>query len=150
MRPAPAKPVCGYPSSDPQWFGPYYYITNVSGPNEACGIQYVAKVVGGPGPTTIHMSQSTTISNSFSANVDIGAEIVNAGVGFDVTSVNTTTLQCDLSIPQGKYGAIEAYPLYNVYSYDVMYSPFIGSPYKIGEGNASKAVGVFYLTYTWN
>ena len=150
LRPAPAKPVCGYPSLEPQWFGPYYYITNVSGPYEACGIQYVAKVVGGPGPTTIHMSQSTTISNSFSANVDIGAEVVSAGVGFDVTSGYTTTLQCDLSIPQGKYGAIEAYPLYNVYSYDVMYSPFIGSPYKIGEGNASKAVGVFYLTYTWN
>jgi len=150
LRPAPAKPVCGYPSLEPQWGNPCYYITNVSGPYEAWGTQYVAKAAGGPGPTTIHMSQSTSISNSFSANVSVSADVVTAGVGFSVTASYTTTLQCDLSIPAGIYGAIEAYPIYNVYNYDVMYNPFIGSPYKAGEGNASKAVGVFYLTYTWN
>jgi len=149
VKPVPAKPIPGYPSLEPQWGWPYYYITNVSGPYEAWGIQYVAKVAGGPGPTTIHMSQSASISNSFSANVNVSADVVSAGVGFNVTGTYTTTFECDLSIPAGCYGAIEAHPIYDVYSYDVMYNPASGNPYKVGNGSASKAVGVFYYKYTW-
>lgn len=117
------KPIYGHPSLEPQWGSTYYYITNVSEPYEAWGTQYVAKVAGGPGPTTIHMSQSTSISNSFSANVSVSADVVTAGVGFSVTA-SFTTLQCDLSIPADSYGAIEAYPIYDVYNYDIMYNPF--------------------------
>lgn len=127
-----------------------YYIANVNGPYESCAWQYNAIVSGGPGPITLHMSQTTTVSNSFHASVSINPKIVSAGVGFDVTHSREISLQCDFPVPAGKYGSIEAHTIYDSYSYDIMYDPIFGSPYRAGSGTASKAVGIFYLTYTWS
>lgn len=131
-----------------QWLFTRYYITNVNGPYKAWGTDCIAKFAGEFGPTTIHVSQSTSISNSFSANV--GAKVVSAGLGFSVTASRTATLSGSLSIPSGKLGAVEVHPIYDAYNYDVVYKPLLGSPYKAGRGSALKAIGIFYLKYTWS
>ncbi len=139
-----------YGSITPLWDHPGYYITNVKGPYEFYDASYLAKVAGGLGLSTIHMIQTTTVSNSFHASIGIDPKVVNTGVGFDVTQSREVMLQCGLPIPAGKYGAIEAHTIYDSYNYDIVYSPVFGSPYKVGYGNANKAIGIFYLTYTWS
>ncbi len=145
------KPTPIYPSLEHQWGITYYYVTNVTKPYEDWNMQYIAKIVGSSDsvPITIYLLQSEEIPNSFNANVGVSAKVVSANVGFDLTRTYITTLQNNLSIPVYSYGVIEAYPVYEVYNYNVMYKPFIGSPYKIGYGNANRAVGVFYLKYVW-
>ena len=149
-KPLFANPLLPHNSFKFQWCFPRYYITNVNGPYEAWGTNCIAKFAGEFGPTTIHVSQSTSISNSFSADASVSAKVVSARVGFSVTASRTATLSGDLSIPSGKLGVIEVYPIYDAYNYDVMYNPLLGSPYKAGRGSARKAVGIFYLKYIWS
>ena len=147
-KPLFANPTSPHNSFKPKWGFPRYYITNVNGPYEVWGTNCIAKFAGEFGPTTIHVSQSTSISNSFSAN--ISAKIVSTGLGFNVTVTHITTLSDDLSIPSGKLEAIEVHPIYDNYNYDVMYNPLFGSPYKAERGSARKAIGIFYLKYIWS
>ncbi len=127
-----------------------YYMTNVRGSYESYAWQYSAIVSGGSGPITLHMSRTTTVSDSFHANVGINAKIVSVGVGFDVTRSREVSLRCDFPVPAGKYDSVEAHTIYDSYNYDTMYGSIFGSPYRVGSGTASKAVGIFYLTYTWS
>ena len=149
-KPLPENPTSPRNSVTPKWGHPHYYITNVRGPYKTCGVYDVGTANGGPGPTTIHLSETKTVSNSFSANVGVSADVVSAGVGFNVTASQSITYSDDLFIPLGKYGEIDAHPIYDTYTYDVMYNPLLGSPYKVGEGEANKATGVYFVTYTWS
>ena len=149
-EPLPANPIRNHNFLGIQWSFPHYYIANVSRLYEAWTTPCIAEFVGNTGPTTIHMSQSTTISNFFDANVDISAKVVSAGVGFSVTAKHTVPLTNSISIPSGKSGAIEVYPIYEIYDYDVMHKAFSGPSHKIGKGRAGRAVGIFYLTYIWS
>ena len=127
-----------------------YYITNVSGPYEMWGTHYIDTNEGsGPGSSTIFMLGRESIPNLFNTNTNATANVISKGVGFSVTKIYNPVVKCSLSIHNNTSGAIEVYPIYDVYHYDVMYKPLIGKAYKVGKGDASKAVGIFYLKYIW-
>jgi len=135
----------------PQWGQiAYYYISNKTGPSEAWGTTRIATTSGGPGPGTLTLGQTVTVSNSFSANVGVTAGVVSAGLGFNVTVSTQWSCSYAAQIPSGQHATINAYPVYDCYSYDVWYNPKIGDAYKAGNGSAKQSVGVAYVVSYWH
>lgn len=130
-----------------------YYVTNISGPYEMWGTHSIdGAISSGPGKATIYISGRELIPNLFNTNTKVTASVISEGVGFSVTKSYNPVVECSLTTnsPSGVIeGAIEVYPIYDVYHYDVMYKPLIGKAYKVGKGSASKAVGIFCLKYTY-
>ncbi|MFI1939636.1 hypothetical protein ACH44C_21075 [Streptomyces purpureus] len=89
-----------------------------------------------------------TIEKAVSAltkrEVAIDVKYISLGMGWDVQKTYTVSNQTRYEVPKGKFGVIEAYPLYNLYkgtAYDAT-----GSPY--GTVYAYKPVGVCFNQYT--
>lgn len=118
--------------------------------NEAWGTTRVATTSGGPGPGSLALGQTVTVSNSFSANVGITADKVTAGVGFNVVGTNQWACSYAAQIPAGQHATINAYPVYDCYSYDVWYNPKDGFAYKAGSGSAKKSVGIAFVISYWH
>ena len=56
-------------------------------------------MVQGNGPTTIAIDISRTVRNSFSATVSVSAEVVTAGVGFNVEASETVAYKSSTAVP---------------------------------------------------
>ncbi|MEV7029321.1 hypothetical protein AB0N99_03725 [Streptomyces sp. NPDC093272] len=98
-------------------------------------------VVQGRGPMTLTLTAMETVSNTKSATITITAEAVSGAVGFDVTKSRTKSMAGSWNVPRGKFGTLNAYPLYREYSFNV-YSKITGKV--VGKGTARKAVGYRY------
>lgn len=117
-----------------------------------CGINHVKyhglvqgkssiAVVQGRGPMALTLTATETVSNTKSASITVAAEPVSAAVGFDVTKSRTKSMAGSWNVPRGKFGTLNAYPLYKKYSFSV-YSKITGR--SVGTGTALKAVGYRY------
>ncbi|MFB7245349.1 hypothetical protein CW362_30045 [Streptomyces populi] len=117
-----------------------------------CGIDHVKyhglvrgkhsiAVVQGRGPMTLTLTAIETVSNSESATITVAAGAVSGAVGFDVTKSRTKSMAGSWNVPRGKFGTLNAYPLYKKYSFNV-YSKITGR--SVGKGTALKAVGYRY------
>jgi hypothetical protein len=98
-------------------------------------------VVQGRGPMTLTLTAMETVSNTKSASITVSAEPVSAAVGFDVTKSRTKSMAGSWNVPRGKFGTLNAYPLYQEYSFNV-YSKITGE--SVGKGTARKAIGYRY------
>jgi hypothetical protein len=104
-------------------------------------------MVQGNGPTTIGIDITRTVKNSFSSTVSVSAEVVSAGVGFNVERSETVTYRSSTSVPNGACGTLRAYNVFYEYGFEVWQEPFIGSDRKIGSGTARDFQGIeFRLT----
>jgi hypothetical protein len=104
-------------------------------------------MVQGNGPTTIGIDLTRTVKNSFSSSVSVSAEVVSAGVGFNVERTESVTYRSSTSVPNGACWTLRAYNVFYEYGFEVWEEPFIGSDKKIGSGSARDFQGIeFRLT----
>jgi hypothetical protein len=101
------------------------------------------------------MSTTVTVSHSYSANVDITAGAVSAGVGFNVSWSTTTGTSYSLTMPPGTTWIIYAGYRKLVYQYDITVTgwpissggscPGYGT--LVGTGYAHKYINLVYGAY---
>jgi hypothetical protein len=104
-------------------------------------------MVQGNGPVTIAIDIARTVKNSFTATVGVSAEVVSAGVGFNVERAETVTYRSSTTVPSGACWTLRAYNVFYEYGFEVWKEPFIGSDTKIGAGSARDFQGIeFRLT----
>ncbi|MFE6869644.1 hypothetical protein ACFVFS_24210 [Kitasatospora sp. NPDC057692] len=118
---------------------------NVRYGGQVCGTGRVDMVTG-PGPMTLTLTQSRAIASTWSASVSIPAGKVSAAVGFSVTDTATRTEAGSYTVPAGQFGYLEAYPLYDLFYYDV-YSRAV-TDHWVGSGNAQHPVGYCYNAWS--
>ncbi len=106
-------------------------------------------MVQGNGPTTIGIDITRTVKNSFSANVSVSAEVVTAGVGFNVERSESVAYRSSTTVPNGACWTIRAYNVFFEYSFEVWQEPFIGSDRKIGIGTARNFQGIEFRLTKW-
>ncbi|MFD8321485.1 class III extradiol ring-cleavage dioxygenase family protein [Kitasatospora purpeofusca] len=120
-------------------------VRNVRYAGQVCGTERVDMVTG-TGPMTLSLAQSRAIASTWSASVSIAASKVSAVVGFSVTDTATRTETGSYTVPDGKFGYLEAFPLYDLFYYDI-YSRAV-SDHWIGSGNARHPVGYCYNSWS--
>jgi hypothetical protein len=104
-------------------------------------------MVQGNGPTTIGIDITRTVRNSFSSTVSVSAEVVTAGVGFDVERSESVTYRSSTTVPNRACWTLRAYNVFFEYAFEVWQEPFIGSDTRIGAGTARDFQGIeFRLT----
>lgn len=104
-------------------------------------------MVQGNGPTTIGIDMTRTVTNSFNSTVSVSAEVVSAGVGFNVQRSESVTYRASTTVPSGACWTLRAYNVFYEYGFEVWQEPFIGSDRKIGSGTARDFQGIeFRLT----
>ncbi len=106
-------------------------------------------MVQGNGPTTIAIDISRTVRNSFSTTVSVSAEIVTAGVGFNVERSETVAYKSSTSVPNGACWTIRAYNVFFEYGFEIWQEPFIGADRKIGTGSARDFRGIEFRLAKW-
>jgi hypothetical protein len=140
------------PTSDPNstvtpMWGSGLYVKKIGGERDACGTTVRARVSGvGNANGVLQLIQTVTVSNTFSANASVSAEVVSAGVGFDVSKSWTTTASYSVNTG-GKNYQIVAYDDYRLQDFEIWDDPYIGSDYKVGSGTAKRQVGFCYAVY---
>ncbi|MCL8013801.1 hypothetical protein [Streptomyces sp. AS02] len=113
-------------------------LKNINGPNEVCGTTKLQKT-SGAGKTTLVMTVSKSVSAELSSEVSVDAQVVSGKLGFKVTGTFGVEDQTRYEVPKGKFGYIEAYPLYDMYTFNV----YSGSK-NLGSSWAMKPVGVCF------
>jgi hypothetical protein len=104
-------------------------------------------MVQGNGPTTMSIDITRTVKNSFSATTSVSAEVVSAGVGFNVERSESVTYRSSTTVPNGACWTLRAYNVFYEYAFEVWQEPFIGPDRKIGSGTARDFQGIeFRLT----
>ncbi|MFJ4672719.1 hypothetical protein [Kitasatospora purpeofusca] len=112
---------------------------------QVCGSGRVDMVTG-PGPMTLTLTQSRAIASTWSASVSIAAWKVSSQVGFSVTDTATRTEAGSYVVPAGQFGYLEAYPLYDLFYYDI-YSRAV-TDHWVGNGSAQHPVGYCYNAWS--
>ncbi|MDT3399180.1 hypothetical protein RKE29_21445 [Streptomyces sp. B1866] len=105
-------------------------------------------MTSGKGKTTLVLKISDSVSAEWSANVSVTSSTVSAGVGFSVTKTYTVDKETRYEVPKGKRGYVEAYPCYQVYTFDVYNAYWDEKP--VGNGVAEKPVGVYFKQWLTN
>jgi hypothetical protein len=99
-------------------------------------------MVRGNGPSTIAIDITRTVTNTFAATVSVSAEVVSAGVGFNVQRSESVAYRSSTTVPSGACWTIRAYNVFFEYGYEVWEEPFIGADRKIGSGTARDFRGI--------
>jgi hypothetical protein len=130
-----------------------YYIVNVHYTYRACDFQNTAdKVIAGPNVTEIKFGTSrdtVLLSNYFYSDTKVSPDTVSNAVGFNVNANRPIKCKLEMSVSAGECGVAEAYPVYKIYTFDVMYKPIFGHMHKVGSGTAYKAVGLCKIYYRY-
>ncbi|WP_246005799.1 hypothetical protein [Brevibacillus gelatini] len=119
------------------------YVT-VTDTSYACGVEEIQRVSGSKGTLTLTVSEK--VAATFSANVSVSAEIVSAGVGFNVTSEYTVT-DSNTVDTNGRFTELVAYPYYRIKYFDVYDEATFGSDNYLGSGEAWKPIGVCFAVF---
>lgn len=124
------------------------YIDNVKGPNGACGAKEITRngATNSSNKTvTKTITLTGTVSNTYSTSVDAGIDVevasISSGVGFDVTDSWSMSDATQVDLEPYESVMVYAYPLYDVYSFDVINDPLFGGPEEVGYGYAYECMG---------
>lgn len=122
------------------------------------GSKVLAQANGGPG-VTLQISQTRSVSNSYSCSVPVTVLSVKNVVGFSVTKTNAITVSGSATVPsvhnnkKVKAMTLTAHPYYLKYTYSVVkITNSCGLVHRTnaGTGSASKVIGCsFTRTYTY-
>ncbi|MFD9221214.1 hypothetical protein ACFWDI_14640 [Streptomyces sp. NPDC060064] len=116
-------------------------ITDTRYQGQKCGTSLLQQT-SGRGKTTLVLTVSKSVSTEWKSEAKIDAKVVSAGVGFSVTKSYTVENQTRYEVPKGKFGTVQAYPLYDLYTFNVK----ILNAKK--PGWAMKPVGVCFNQWT--
>jgi hypothetical protein len=133
------------PTVSPEWWCNCYEIHNVTGPSPYNQVP-AAAIAQAWGPGILTLSTTKQVSNQWSANVGVSAEVVSAGVGLNVTWSSSWTYSYQINVPAGEMWEIDANNYYYRYYYDVYWNPWVGDPYKVGDGWADDFKAVTYVS----
>ncbi|MEU6717407.1 hypothetical protein ABZ897_38580 [Nonomuraea sp. NPDC046802] len=105
--------------------------------------------IQGRGPGTLVLTIAEEVAATYKSNLEIAASVVTAGVGFDVTKSYKVERQTRFSVPKGRFGRVEAYPCYKVYTFEAWSKAGFGAPARfLGPGMAMKPAGVHFKQWT--
>ncbi|MFD5737853.1 hypothetical protein ACFWIY_34350 [Streptomyces sioyaensis] len=109
---------------------------------QSCGTKLIQHT-SGLGKTTLVMSVEKSVATTVSTEAKIDATYISIGMGWDVTRSYTVKDETRFEVPKGKFGYVQAFPLYEHYrgtAYDQFDIPR-------GEVHAYKPVGVCFSEY---
>lgn len=123
-----------------------YYIQN---PRRCCETTTAGPSVRGKGGTNAQLTleQSGTVSNTWSGGAEVSASVVSASVGFDVTKSQSIIYRYTVDVLQGQTWQIDARNVFDVHLYDLWYSDWFTSPYKVKTGRADNFKRVDYIAW---
>lgn len=106
---------------------------------QLCGTSRIQQT-SGAGKTTLVMRVEKSVAVTVKTDAKIEMKFVTLGMGWDVTRSYTVANETRYEVPKGKFGTIEAYPLYDQYT-GVATNRF-GAP--MGLVSVSKPIGVCF------
>lgn len=140
-----------------------YIRYEAAGPKKTAGTYtgstVLAKAQGGPG-ITLGISQTKSVSNTFSCSLSVPVKSISSVVGFSVTGSTSITVSGSATVPSTynnrkvKTMTLSAYPIYQKYTYSVTKvtsnKGLVLRQPNVGTGSAAKAIGcTFKRTYTY-
>ncbi|MBD0693019.1 hypothetical protein BG452_40035 [Streptomyces sp. CBMA123] len=109
---------------------------------QVCGTD-VIDANSGPGPMTLTLTQTRSTATQWTASASIDLWKISAGVGFNVTDTVTNTESGSYTVPDGKFGNLQAYQLFDYWTYSI----YEAGAY-VGDGEVKKPVGFCYNAWT--
>ncbi|MFE5586916.1 hypothetical protein [Kitasatospora sp. NPDC056531] len=119
-------------------------VRDVAYHGQLCGTD-VIDANSGPGPMTLTLTQTRSTATQWTASASIDVWKISAGVNFNVTDTVTNTESGSYTVPDGKFGNLQAYQLFDYYTYSI-YNNQVGA--YVGDGEVKKPVGFCYNAWT--
>lgn len=123
-------------------------IDNVTGPREGCGVKKICE-----NSATNHYDHTVnkditltgSVSNTHTLSVESGIDVevasISSAVGFDVTKSWTMSDSTNVDLAPGETVTVTAYPLHDIYEFDVFKSSIWTGKTKVGTGTAYNTTG---------
>ncbi|GGV53583.1 hypothetical protein [Streptomyces spectabilis] len=106
-----------------------------------CGTRLLQQT-SGRGKTTLVLTVSKSVATERKSEAKISAGTLSAAMGFSVSKSYTVENQTRYEVPKGRFGTIQAYPLYDHYTYQAVLGKIKRSGYVL------KPVGVCFNQWT--
>ncbi|MEV8534724.1 hypothetical protein [Streptomyces sp. NPDC051211] len=94
------------------------FLRNAKYMGQTCGTDVIQQT-SGRGKTTLVLTVEKGVSTTVKKEISIDAKYISAGMGWDVTKSYTVKNETRFEVPAGKFGTVQAYPLYNMHQGDV-------------------------------
>ncbi|MFB6513104.1 hypothetical protein ACFCXF_14440 [Streptomyces virginiae] len=120
----------------------YGVIKNAHWIGQQCGTDLIEQT-SGRGKATLVLSIERSVATVVSKEANIDLKYISAGMGWSVTNTYSVKNETRYEVPDGKWGVVQAFPLYDVYEGDV----YVGVGGGLPTGKrvwASKPVGVCF------
>ncbi|MEE1751056.1 hypothetical protein [Streptomyces sp. SP18CS02] len=114
-------------------------VKNVKYQGQQCGTTLIQQT-SGRGKTTLVMTVEKSVAATTKKEASIDLKFISAGMGWDVTKTYTVKNETRYEVPAGKFGTVQAYPLFEQYQ-GTAFDRF-GTP--LGNVYAYKPVGVCF------
>jgi len=124
---------------------PSYYVKNIE-IGESCAKDPL-QLSSAKGPGTLTSFFDEAIPARWHSDTKIRAEKISKDLGISVTKTYQLSTVHTVHFPEEKMYEIAAFPIYTLYKFDVYYSPFIGTDYRAGSGQAEIPSGVCFVWY---
>ncbi|OEJ22614.1 hypothetical protein BGK67_32585 [Streptomyces subrutilus] len=105
-----ASPVAPAPAGT----AAYYNIKNAHWIAQSCGTNMIQQT-SGQGKTTLVLSVEKSVAATVTKEVNVDLKYVSAGMGWSVTSTYGVKNESRFEVPDGKWGTVQAFPLFDVY-----------------------------------
>lgn len=121
-----------------------YWVQNAHRIGQSCGTGLLSQT-SGYGKTTLVLTVEKSVAATVTKEIGVDYKAISAGMGWSVTNSYTVKNETRYEVPAGKWGSVQAFPLYDVYLGDV-YRMFGSDTGK--DVYAYKPVGVCFNS--WN
>ncbi|WP_432112613.1 hypothetical protein [Streptomyces sp. YPW6] len=101
-------------SSAPPGPQAFYTLKQVKKVGQVCGTNVIQQT-SGHGKATLVLTVDKRVDATVKREIGIDLGMVSAGMGWDVTRSYGVSNQTRFEVPRGKFGTIQAYPLYDNY-----------------------------------
>ncbi|MER5757697.1 hypothetical protein [Streptomyces sp. NPDC002082] len=121
-----------------------YQLKNARRIGQSCGTDLLSQT-SGFGKTTLVLTVEKAVAATYTKEIGIEVKAISAGMGWSVTNTYTVKNETRYEVPAGKWGSVQAYPLYDLYQGDVynLFGPDTGK-----DAYGYKPVGVCFNS--WN
>lgn len=113
LKIATSSPSAG-PQPAPAGAQAWYEIRNPREVGQSCGTEVIQQV-SGRGKTTLVLTVEKKVETVVKKEIAIDAKWISGGFGFDVSRSYTVSNQTRYEVPKGRFGTVQAFPLYRQY-----------------------------------
>ncbi|WP_405827362.1 hypothetical protein [Streptomyces sp. NBC_00105] len=92
----------------------YYRIKNGHWIAQVCGTDVIQQT-SGQGKATLVLSVDQSVAATVTKEVNVDLKYISAGLGWSVTSTYGVKQESRYDVPEGKWGSIQAFPLFDIY-----------------------------------